>query len=879
MPPKKRARIDYSSFIDEEADVQEDSEEEELVAEEGYVSPTDTNAAEAQYYQPRTRLSEEYFEEMAARYEQQNREQPSSQVVYPEEEYATPRAFGKRPPRDTDPKLWLVRVRPGQEHMAAMQIIQRHFNIAADPTQPGPICSAISTPFSKGFIYIEAYQSSHILSAVRDLRSVLADSYNNKPVQVPLSEMMSVLRQRKEHVDIPIGAFVRVLRGVYKNDLARIHAWDAGSSKAVLELVPRFVYDKESRKHRLTSLNRPPPKLFDAVEASRNGLITDIKHDPYTGEDFQVCMGQRFNSAGFLLKTVNLTAFTFVPNVTPDLIFQNPHFGAALKEVSKTETSVADVEVNDLVRVVRGELKGITGTVLSLPREDIVVVLPRHADIKDPVEFTKGDLAKAFDMGNKVRILSGDLSNETGFVVALDDKDPTNVTVMTDVNRTEVKIATNHLKLEKAISFGQTTAGRYFVRDAVQINPTTVGMIVNIDAGKLVCLLSTGLVQTYAVADVHPFKSHASAMDSSQQPVKPGDHVSIQSGTYMNKSGRVLCIFRSWLFIDCPTVTENSGIIVIAARSVKNVTTAIGDDLPSGAPPPPSPLVSMSPIQPTRGIGQKRSMQRTARGVKTEQSLKGKQIKVVKGQFRGYKGTVQMATEMEITVQLPALRKSVRIPREYVKLEDEIAHAGPSSIRMRASPIEAPKTPITQHVYVEPESLPSMAPSPQFPPTPMGGTPMGGTPLIGYSPAHQPYVPTTPTPVHVPPTQPSFDWVREGIFVQHEGKTCVVKSVDKVEGKSILIPIEESKDSKEVFLHEDQSFTASNSDLSRLSPEKGHDVVIVESKEEPDLIGSAGILKTSYGEDVVIMLGGPSDLKIVNIADTARIYKPFFKKE
>ncbi|KAL0214242.1 hypothetical protein P9112_006426 [Eukaryota sp. TZLM1-RC] len=104
---------------------------------------------------------------------------------------------------------------------------------------------------------------------------------------------------------------------------------------------------------------------------------------------------------------------------------------------------------------------------------------------------------------------------------------------------------------------------------------------------------------------------------------------------------------------------------------------------------------------------------------------------------------------------------------------------------------------------------------------------------------------------------------------------CVIKSIDGVENTCVLVPLIKFAESAEVILLNDQDYTASIHEIRKLLPKKGDEIIIVEFREDPELIGSMGILKTKYGEDAVVMLGDPSDLKIVNIGDIAGILKPF----
>ncbi|KAL0243311.1 hypothetical protein GEMRC1_005872 [Eukaryota sp. GEM-RC1] len=816
-PPKKRSRRDWSAFIDSEAEDVEEEEEEELEAEDGYVSPTDENAVDSQLYQPRQRPTEQYFEDLASRYAEEVERETTAEVIYPVEEYQQgPRMKQKRPPQASDPRLWLVKVLPGHEQMAVMQVITKHFNTAANPLSPGRICSAIASPFAKGFIYIEAYKSSDILTAVEGLRSIIVNAYNNKPL---------FWKQRKEALDVAIGSFVRVLRGAYKNDLGRVVDYDPGSGKAVLQLVPRFTYDPDKRKRRITSLSRPPPKLFDQDEASRSGLITEPKTDPYTGEEFISCGGQRFTAAGFLLKSVNVSGFTFITNVTPELVLMNPHFAQQLKEVVKTRHVTADVAIGDTVKVRRGELRGLKGRIVSEPKIGTVIVVPQHSEVRDPIEFSKNDLVKVFEVGDRVKVTGGEYVNETGFIVSVDERNPELVVIMSDLNRTEFTASSNNLKTEGSVSTSQVSLGKFSARSAVTINLSTVGFVINIENGMLICLLNTGIVQHYSITQVKEFKTHASALDGAQQIIKPGDHVIVNEGPYSNKSGRVLCIFKSFLFLDCPAVTDNSGIIVVAARVTKNTSVAQSSENAF-------PITTPSPVH-SNLVGQKpRAKKPMARG----------QVKILKKEFKGYKGIIISATDTEVVVQLPAVRrlknKTTTLPREYIQLIDD-------EVRGRAADVihQFPRTPAIAPGFS------SMAPA-----TPYVGSGAGSvwdqpeqdntTPVIDHPPVVVQSVLDVPQPVE----EEEPLWCIEKALVTSKDKVYMISSINHETKQATVIAV----DNTGKLVESDTETLPLSSLRSKEPAPKDVCLVVSASDQEKYLEGRVMLAKSVYGQDVIL---------------------------
>ncbi len=107
---------------------------------------------------------------------------------------------------------------------------------------------------------------------------------------VPIKGMTDILRVVKTTYGIKKGSWVRVKRGIYRDDLAKVEHCDTAQNMVTLKLIPRIDYTKKRRggsrgsaneqsdivpephqsfkKKNRFAFKRPPPKLFDetAVE-------------------------------------------------------------------------------------------------------------------------------------------------------------------------------------------------------------------------------------------------------------------------------------------------------------------------------------------------------------------------------------------------------------------------------------------------------------------------------------------------------------------------------------------------------------------------------------------------------------------------------------
>lgn len=129
---------------------------------------------------------------------------------------------------------------------------------------------------------------------------------------VPVKEMTDVLRVVKEKVRLKEGTWVRMKRGIFKDDLAQVDFVDPSESKVRLKLIPRVDYTRmrgvmrnssSSQQQQNKGGRRPPAKLFDEE------AIRAIGGEVSTQGSFKIFEGNEYNARGFLIKTFYPSAF------------------------------------------------------------------------------------------------------------------------------------------------------------------------------------------------------------------------------------------------------------------------------------------------------------------------------------------------------------------------------------------------------------------------------------------------------------------------------------------------------------------------------------------------------------------------------------------
>jgi transcription elongation factor SPT5 len=160
--------------------------------------------------------------------------------------------------------------------------IFKYFFIVAD--KPLQIKSVTVPENVKGYIYIEAYNLTHVQTAIENIADLKIG--RAKQQLLPITEMPDILRVKKR-ADLKAKQYVRIKRGIYKDDIAQVDYSDPAQNQIYLKLLPRIDYTKPRGALRLTQNKsetlkrkrkpRPAAKPFDpeAIRAIGGKVIND----------------------------------------------------------------------------------------------------------------------------------------------------------------------------------------------------------------------------------------------------------------------------------------------------------------------------------------------------------------------------------------------------------------------------------------------------------------------------------------------------------------------------------------------------------------------------------------------------------------------------
>lgn len=681
---RKKKKPRHAGYILDEADVDEEGDEDEEEWEEGaedlidkvssYEGPT---AKEIENNRRLGHLFSSQREDELEEYYRNKYGQTSVAARFGEgEEMSDEITQQGLLPGVKDPNLWLVKCRIGEERATALQLM-RKFIAYQFTDEPLQIKAVISKESLKGYIYIEAYKQTHVKQAIDGIGNLRMGQWSQQ--MVPIKEMTDVLKVVKETAQLKPRQWVRLKRGIFKDDLAQVDYFEPAQNIVHLKMIPRIDYTKkrgvlrvhvdevEKRKKK----RRPPQKLFD-VDAVR-AIGGEVSSDG----DFLLFENNRYTRKGFLFKSFVMSAI-IAEGVKPTLAelekFEDTPEGAEVELVPEKQQGEVNHSLipGDVVEVCEGELVHLQGKVISVDGNKITM-MPKHEDLRDPLEFMSHELKKHFKMGDHVKVIAGRYEGDTGLIVRVEEN---LVVLFSDLTMHEMKVLPKDLQLCTDMATGVDSLGQYQFGDLVQIDPQTVGVIVRLEKENFQILSMHNKILNLKPAAVTRKRDtkYAVALDSENNSIQVKDVIKVIDGPHSGRQGEIKHLYRSYCFLMSRTMTENGGYFVCRTRHVVLAGGSSGNRAQLGVTgfAPMSPRLS-SPAHPggggvggaPGGGGATPGRGRGAGGglSKRDRDLIGTTVRIIQGPFKGYIGIVKDATDSTARVELHSSCKTISVDR------------------------------------------------------------------------------------------------------------------------------------------------------------------------------------------------------------------------
>lgn len=672
--PKKKKRKGALGFIIDEADVDEEDEEDEEEWEEGAADLIDTrstyegpSAKEIESHQRLKQIWENRDEvEIEAYYKQRFGDTSSTDRFGDGEEMSDEITQQGRLPGVKDPNLWVVKCRMGEEKTVVAHLMRKV--IAYQNTdEPLQIKSVVSKEGLKGYIYIEAYKQTHVKQAIEGIGNLRIGYYQQQ--MVPIREMTDVLKVVKETAHLKPKTWVRLKRGVFKDDLALVDYMEASQNVVHLKMIPRIDYNQprgimrtpSSQEQGKKRKRRPPQKLLnvDAIRAIGGEISAD--------GDFLIFEGNRYSRKGYLFKSFAMSAIVSegVKPTLPELEkFEEQTEGMDIElapEKSSTGEITHNLVAGDMVEVTEGALITLQGKIIKVDGNKITL-LPKHEDLKDPLEFPAHEVRKFFKMGDHVKVIRGRYEGDTGLIVRVEE----NIVVLfSDLTMHELKVLHRDIQLCTDMATGVDSLGQFQFGDLVQLDPQTVGAIVRLEKENFQVLNMHNRVLSVKPQSVTRKRDtrHAVALDSENNNIQVKDMVKVIDGPHSGRSGQIMHLYRNFAFLMSRLMTENGGYFVCRTRHLVSAGSTRAPPLGGvGGVVPMSPRIS-SPVHPSSG-GDRQGQGGRGRGsTRRDRELIGQTVRIRQGPFKGYIGIVKDATEDTARVELHSSCKTISVDK------------------------------------------------------------------------------------------------------------------------------------------------------------------------------------------------------------------------
>lgn len=214
-----------------------------------------------------------------------------------------------------DCKCWAVKVKEGSEREVVLRLQNKFIQLYNTKNRlyiHSAFCSA-----TRGYIYVEAENVTHVTSALTNLRDVYLYMKNGLNL-VSVQDTPELLIIQNRTIPYPKGSFVRINVGEYKGDIGQIvDLIDDG--KVYIKVVPRIDFEAilEGRPQPKGAYRLPQMK-FDA----KRYQATTRKH-PQLNRNLDY-FGNKYFHNGFLYKEMSLkTLIRTNPTVSEIEAFQN----------------------------------------------------------------------------------------------------------------------------------------------------------------------------------------------------------------------------------------------------------------------------------------------------------------------------------------------------------------------------------------------------------------------------------------------------------------------------------------------------------------------------------------------------------------------------
>lgn len=565
-------------------------------------------------------------------------------------------------PSSKDAKLWQIRCYIGEEKNTVLKLMHK-FNVFRKANKPMDIISVFSKDNIKGYIYIEAYNESDVTDAARDIKSI---SFGISGIKmVPVFEMTEIIKVWKTFRKLQIGQYVRINKGMYREDLAKMESIDENKNSVIVQLIPRIDYKqltKDTKTHvKQKFFVKPFPVLLNQQKIAELGLEV-ARNGKYV-----IFRNNKFDEHGFLFKDFKFSEID-VHGVKPDSEeLAKFHDIDGINEEAKKGHGSAELtfNINDMVVVTKGSLKELSGKVVSIDIHNNIMVYTN--ELKQNMSFRPNELQRLFTVGNHVRVMGGPHEGEMGIVVKSDNNV---VVVLSDNNINQFQVKPMDLLLSINFSTMTPVSTKFVLGDLVQTEPKTVGVVVQFvkPMMKILTNMNKGVMVDMNSSLQKKNDNKSLTLDANKLKIERNDLVDIISGPGTGKHGEVRHIWKGMLFIYNIQFTENQGLLAtkgcnVVKKGSGNRNKAMNGSLNSTAQKP-RPYTRTDNRNNNTGF-------KAPNNFNKDRKLIGQNVKFVKGSYKGQIGIIKNIKLDVATIQMSSRYKTLDVSKDQYRIIDK----------------------------------------------------------------------------------------------------------------------------------------------------------------------------------------------------------------
>ncbi len=599
-----------------------------------------------------------------------------------------------------------------------MSLMNKYFSLKGSKEEIN-IFSASSLDKFPGFIFVEAHRDYHVKEAIKGIKTLNI----SKVKPIPVKEVTQVFTPDASKIPtVQVGDFARMKKGLYAGDLVVIDEVDDSAKKVKIKLVPRLtpgsanpdgLDDVDAKQAGEAGVDgkknilRPPKKLFSAEDFPESKPLDGKKR----GIQVYAYRGLRFEN-GLLVKTIfinNLELKDVIPSLEEIQMFQKGEnkkeakdmlLERAKKTIEESKLALRNLEKGDNVKIIQGDLKGVTGTVIEVTGEHIKV-MPDLSITKEPIVFLPNEITKMFVPGDNVEILNGKYKGITGTIAKIDG----NVAhVISQDNTDDMEVLVSNIKYSASVNTTQRDSTTLSLKamnnrnniqkhDLIILNDNkTVGVVISVLKDSISLIDSEGYTRNVPKLQVlNKLNPQGHTKNNHNQDIYPKCVVRVNDGLHKGKTAVVKHVYTDSLFLYDSSLNTNSGIFVERVNNCYLIGSSVYDNTKMMArfnnPTLQKAQQEMSDMSMPQNPLEDKAKIKAKQDPKTRRiNLIGQTKSIAKGAYKGMCGMIQSLTGDMVKIELQAMNRCITVPLDHLNIDPIERESYSSNLRTIRSP-------------------------------------------------------------------------------------------------------------------------------------------------------------------------------------------------